>query len=339
MLRSFVLFNLVGLSLLACGTEYSSCKQKAVDSNAIQAQTLQIPVSDNKRLIYSTKAPTTKILKSDPFLNLYLVEDATNFAYPFKMNVGTSSEVAAISNGSIQKGKITKKQVGVTTLAIFDKKVSAPSILTNSCCSLEGIVTPNGVIEKEYIERFLNCDDTSYADIGISTNDTNKGVAVVAFNPFIKNNPFNEGDIILSMDGEPVKNSATLMKDILFSKIGTSHKFKIKRGAKELTLDVAGQKKELVEFKKAPASTSAKIEQKVDAETQLYGFSFDKNLKITKIDEKSNKYGLKVGDKLLQANGMVITNAQDLSKKLSDTKKGASLLFDRNDFQFFVNVN
>lgn len=316
---------------MACEGGYDSCKQKVIDSNTIVGQTLEIPVAENKRLIYSSKAPKFKVLKSDPFLGLYLIEDTTGFEYPFRINTGYPSGIAAVNKTSAHEGKIIKRQTGVTTLALFDKKVSTPSILTNSCCSLEGIVTPNGIIEKEYIERFLSVSDTSYGDIGIDVKDTKEGVIVNAFNPFVKNNPFNEGDYIISYDGKEIENSATLMRDILFADIGSSHKIQIKRGSKLISVEVVSQKREFIPFKSVAT-------QKVEKNIVKHESQFDKSMKIITLDEKSKMYGLKIGDRLLQVNGVPVKNQEEMLKKISDFKKNDSLLFERDDFQFFVNV-
>ncbi|MDO8454447.1 MAG: PDZ domain-containing protein [Sulfurimonas sp.] len=339
MFRLLIILNFFVLALLACEGGYDACKQKVIDSNTIQEKSIEIPIEGNQRLIFSEKTPSCEIIKSDPFLGLYLVEDAVGFEYPFKINVGISSGVAAINKTSAQEGKIIKKQIGLSSLAQFNKKISLPAIITNSCCSLEGIVTPKGIIEKEYIERFLSAEDTSYSDIGMSVGDAKVGVRVDALSQFVKNNPFKGGDIIVSLDGNKVKDSATLMREILFAEIGSTHKVEIKRDSKIVTIEVVAQKREIGAFKKfANPEENAKEKAKVQ-KNEKYGFEFDKNLKIIKISEKSKKYGLKTGDKLLQINGVDIKNQQELLKKVSDSKNGTTLLFERDNFQFFVNIN
>ncbi|MCX6053162.1 MAG: PDZ domain-containing protein [Campylobacterales bacterium] len=340
MLRLFIILNLLFFNSLACDGGYDSCKQKVIDSNTTHGQTLEIPVENNKRLIYSAKKPECKILKGDPFLGLYLVEDYSDFEYPFTINMLEPSGIAAINENSAKEGKIVKRQVGLSQLAVFDTHVSSPRILTNSCCSLEGIVTSKGIIEKEYIERFLRVEDTSYADIGINLKDQKGAVVVAELTPSIKNNPFKKEDVLLSIDGTKVENSATTMREILFDTIGSKHSLIIKRDSKLMTIEVESQKKEISEVKVAVKTADAvKATKKVEENIQTNGLQFDKNLKIIKIDEQAKKYGLKLGDKLLQVDGIKITNQQELTKNISSFKNNANLLFERNDFQFFVNVN
>ena len=58
-----------------------------------------------------------------------------------------------------------------------------------------------------------------------------------------------------------------------------------------------------------------------------------------KLSKEFKINGLKVGDKLLQVNGKKVSSISDIRDNIDDFKYHASLLFDRNDFQFFVNIN
>ena len=242
MFRLFLALNLLLLNLFACKGGYESCKLKVTDSQAIKYQTLQIPVPKNQRLIYSKYIPNAKIIKHDPFLSLYLVKDRKRFKHPFKINNHLSLGVASVNKKRAIEGRITKKQIGLNSFATFSEKVYAPSLLLNSCCALEGIVTPHGIIQKEYLERFLKNKSSTYGDIGIRVEDK-KGLAVVKrVNPFMKDNPFMKGDCIVGFDGKKIKDSATLMRRILFSKVGSSHKVRVKRGSKFLNIKVKTKK-------------------------------------------------------------------------------------------------
>ena len=152
-----------------------------------------------------------------------------------------------------------------------------------------------------------------------------KLVIVKSSNPFMNNNPFKKDDCILALDDKIVKDSASFMRDILFSKIGSKHKVKIKRGSKTLIFNVTSQKR----FGGGYLS---------DTFLEFLGISFDKNLFITKIEKKAEMYELIVGDKLLQINGETIKTEQDILDKLANSKESSSLLFQRRQFQFFIEV-
>jgi len=326
MFRLFLALNLLLLNLFACKGGFEACKLKTIDSNSIINQTLRIPVLNNQRLIFSKNTPNAKIIKHDPFLSLYLIEDTKKFKHPFRINNKLSLGTAAVDKKMVIEGKITKHQIGLNSFAIYSEPLFAPSILLNSCCALEGIVTPIGIIEKEYIERFLKVKKVSYSDIGIRVADEGKLVVVSASNPFMNNNRFEKDDCILEFDSKKVKDSATLMRDILFSKIGSIHKVKIKRDSKVLTFNVKSQKRKGGGFLS-------------DTCLEFLGLSFDKNLHVIKIEKKALKYQIKLGDKLLQINGENIKTEQDILEKLANSKKSSNLLFQRRNFQFFVSVN
>lgn len=326
MYRLFVALNLLFLNLYACKGGFEACKLKTIDSNTIVNQTLQIPVKQNQRLIFSTTTPSSKIIKHDPYLSLYLVEDSDKFKYPFRVNNMLSLGTAAVNSELVIEGKIIKRQIGLNSFAKYSEPLFAPSLLLNSCCALEGVVTPRGIIEKEYIDRFLKIKKVSYSDIGIRVKDHKNLIIVRASNPFMKNNPFKKDDCILAFDGKKVKDSASLMREILFAKIGSTHKVTISRDSKILTLSVKSQNR----------SGGGYLS---DTFLEFLGISFDKNLYIVKIENRAKEYALKLGDRLLQVNTTDIKNEQDILEIIDKSKKSTNLLFQRKQFQFFVKIN
>ncbi len=315
MLRVFIALNILLLNLFACKGEYNSCKQKITNLNVIQNQNLFIPVSNNKTLIYSIKKPNAKIIKHNPFLNLYLVKSKNKVKYPFTIN-----NKLKISN------KFKKAQIGLNSLAIIDKQLFAPSLLLNKCCNLEGLVTPNGIIQKEYIDNFINSKNKDYSDLGIRVIDDAKKVIVNRVNPFDKNMKFKKGDHITHLNTKKVKNSSRFMMDILFAKIGTKFKINIIRDGKKVALDAVTTKR------LGGGSIS-------DTFLEQNGLYFSDNLTIISIGEKYKIYGLKIGDRLIQVNNKKVNTITDIRKNIDDFKHFASLLFTRNNFQFFVNIN
>jgi hypothetical protein len=324
--RLFLILNLFFLNIYACKGGHDSCKLKATDSNTILTNGVSIPVSKHKRLVYSKSTPNAKILKHDPFLNLYLIEDKKGFKYPFVMNNRIPLGVASIDKKNIIEGKITKKQIGLNSFALFSEVVSYPSILTSSCCSLEGIVTPEGIIDKDYLSRFIKSKDIRYATVGIRVKEKKKYVEVTEVNPYFPNNPFKKGDCILEFNNKKISDASMLMKKILFSKIGSTNTIKIKRNNKILTLKVKSSLRHGGGY-----ISDTFLEQK--------GIYFDDNLKVTRIEKKFKNYELKVGDKLLMVNRIKVKNRRELKSYISKYKDFSFLLLERNHFQFFVKIN
>lgn len=326
MLRVFIALNFFFLNLYACEGGYTSCINKVKHSSSIQNKTLSIPISKYKRLVFSHTKPKEKILKYDPYLSLYLIKSKKSFKYPFKINMRYPSGIAVVTNKQAKEVRIKKRQVGLNEFASIQTSLKSPALLTNSCCSLEGIFTQRGVIEKAYIKRFLDKRDIRYSDIGIRVKKTSKGIEVTSYDPFMKKNPFKKADVILGMDGKKIKTSARLMQKILFAKVGSTHNVKIKRNGKIKHIKVRSQERLSGGYK-------------VETYLENYGLTFDKNLYVTKIDKSKKDYGLVLGDQLLKVNKHYVKKQEDVMKYLSDFKYHPKLLFQRDgNFQFFVDM-
>ena len=325
MFRLFTLLTLLFLNSFACQGGYNSCISKIKDSHTIQKNSLYIPVAKHKLLVYSQTKPDAKILKYDPFLSLYLIEDRKKFPYPFDINMRLQLGTAMVNEKIAKEGKTLTNQIGLNRLAHYNTKVKRPALITSSCCSLEGIATGDGVIQKEYIRRFLSKVPVGYSDIGIRVKNEKGLVLVSASNPYLKKNPFQKGDCILSHNGKRVKAASTFIRDILFSKLGSTHKIKIKRNGKFLTLKVKATKR----YGGGNISDTF-LEQK--------GIYFDKKLHIVKLSNRYKAYGMLLGDKLLQVNGTTVKNQEELLRYIEKFKDFTSLLFERRKFQFFVNI-
>lgn len=326
MLRLLLALSTLFFNLFACSGGLESCRQKVIDSQSIINKTVQLPIQKNQRLVFSTTKPHATIIKHDPFLSLYLIEDKKGFQFPFKINMKYDMGAMAVDDKQAIKGKIVQKQVGLEQFALFSKDIASPSLILNDCCALEGIVTPKGVIQKEYIERFLKAKIVSYSDFGIRVNDVGSVVSVSSSNPFMKENSFKKNDAILELDGKKVKDSASLMRNILFSQVGSMHTLKVKRDGQILTLKVKSQ----------PRVGGGFLS---DTFLEFLGLSFDESLKITKIQKIAERYGLKIGDKLLQIDTKSVQSGSDISQIIDGSNKSPNLLFQRDGFQFFVKLN
>jgi hypothetical protein len=326
LIRLLILANLLFLNLYACKDGYFSCVAKVKDSASIQNDSLSIPIQNNKRLVYSKKIPNAKIYKHDPFLNLYIIEDKKHFKYPFDINMRLQLGTAAVNSKTFKEGKVFKEQVGLNTLGRYSAKIKAPALITSSCCALEGILTPDGMIDKYYLKNFIEKKSTNYGDIGIRVADQKKCIKVIASNPYLKNNPLKRGDCVVAFDGKKVYNSAHLMKKILFSKVGSKHTITIKRGNKLYTF------KNIESLKRTGGGEIS------DTFLEFRGIYFNKKLYVVKLNKHFKEYGLKLGDRLIQVNGVRVKDQNELREYVENFKDFSSLLFERRNFQFFVNI-
>jgi hypothetical protein len=324
-LRLFVAFNLFLLNLYACQGGYQACVAKVHDSKSIQNNTIFLPLQNKRLLIYTQKIPKFKILKYDPFLSLYLVEDKKVFAYPFDINMHLQLGTAALNATKAKEGRFLVHQIGLNHFAKYSEHLGAAFIITNSCCSLEGLNTSKGVIDKAYLKHFITNKSNEYGDIGVRVIDKKHLVIVNAADPFMKDNPFQKDDCIIMFDGKKVLNAASLMQKILFSKRNSYHKVKVKRSNKFLTFRVKTKKRYGGGY-----LSDTFLEQK--------GLYFDNKMQITKCSKEFLNHGLKNGDKLLQVNGVNIINQAQLRDYLQKKKDYSTMLFERNNFQFFVKI-
>ena len=326
MLRLFVLVQLFLLSLYACDGTFSSCIHKIKDSQSIYKNRPAVVVKNHQRIVYSRQIPNAAIVKYDPFLSLYLIKDRTNFRYPFTFDNKLQLHTAIVNAHEAKAGKFIKKQIGLDSFGKYSASLSKAALILNSCCSLEGIVTSNGIIKKAYLKHFLNAKKVVYGDIGIRVKENKNGsVLVTASDPFIKNNPFKKGDYITLYDGKKIGNAAELMRKILFSDIGSKHSVTIKRDTKFITFKVKTHKRYGGGY-----LSDTFLEQK--------GIYFDKTLHITRLNGSFKNYGLKVGDRLIEVNAVAVNNQEQLRLYIEKYKDYSSLLFERNKFQFFVNI-
>ena len=325
MLRLFLALHLLFITLYACKGGYTSCIQKAKDANIVRQGLLCIPLQHKQDLIYSQKTPQNKIIKYDPFLGLYLIEDKKAFAYPYSINMRLQLGSAVLNEKDAKEGRYLLGQLGLNRFAKYNRSLGSLAIISSSCCSLEGIVTQKGVIQKEYIQHFLDVKDVIYGDIGIRLDPQAKDAVVEACDPYIPKNPFQKGDVILAFDNEKVSSPAVLMQRILFSKIGTKHHVYIQRAKSLKTLHVTTTRRYGGGF-----VSDTFLERK--------GIYFDEKLQIRHIENTFKNYGLHVGDRLIQVNVVRVKSQKELRKYIENFKDYSSLLFERNKFQFFVNI-
>ena len=324
-LRLLLLTCVAFFNLFACSGGYSSCVDKVQDAHALQNSTLYIPVNSKYRLVQSTSKPYASIVRYDPFLALYLVKDTNPFAYPFTINTKIKSPLAMVTDTKSCLVTIVQKQVGLNSFAKLDQPLIIPSLLSTSCCSLAGLVTAKGVIEQAYLAHFLANKEVVYADMGIRVQQEKDKVVVSAKDPFFANNPLKKGDVIVAMDSKKVHSAAALMQRILFAKVGSKHSVHYLREGKKKQASIILQKR----FGGGYVS---------DTFLEKKGLYFDAKLHLTKIGGEFRNYGLKVGDRLIQVNKKAVKSQKELRNYIEKHHNIASLLFERNGFEFFVNI-
>ncbi|SFV49897.1 hypothetical protein MNB_SM-7-1477 [hydrothermal vent metagenome] len=315
MKKAAVLIWLLGFSLFACDTSFKSCLQKVKDLHVISSNSLEIPLQNQKTLIYSD-TPVKEALKSDPFLHLYLVKTQKNIHYPFKINRYLPNKELAAINSSIFCGEIVKDQIGLDTLAKFSTKIPSFAVILNGCCELVAIATSKGIIQKPYIEHFLKKGGI-YGDLGVRL----KGLDVASSNPFLKT-PFKLGDHILSFDGKRVKDRGSFEQKIAFGDIGSLHKVEVIRKGKKRVFKAKLYKREGGGYLSDTFLETLGVY--LDTELRVIHSSFTKFLK---------------GDKIIMIDRHLVKTEADIRKWLSKVEKRDFLVgINRRGLDIFIKL-
>ncbi|MFA7069283.1 MAG: hypothetical protein WC144_00355 [Sulfurimonas sp.] len=228
-MKIFLLLLTTITFLLADSSSFEQCKAKIKDAGVIKQDTLYIPLENSKALLYSKTLPKTKIYKQDTKNNLYIVDDTSNFKYPFKLNRSSTNLFASVDENMAMIGNFFKEK---DTQVGFSACVSEPSLILTPCCAIEGLITHSGVITKETIEKFLVAtpeapkkvtqttknpkNDISNANqegLNIQGLVFNQKLEVISIEPSAKKYGLKLGDRLLKMGNSYVQNykEATLL--------------------------------------------------------------------------------------------------------------------------------
>ena len=228
-MKIFLLLLTTITFLLADSSSFEQCKVKIKDAGVIKQDTLYIPLENSKALLYSKTLPKTKIYKQDTKNNLYIVDDTSNFKYPFKLNRSSTNLFASVDENMAMIGNFFKEK---DTQVGFSACVSEPSLILTPCCAIEGLITHSGVITKETIEKFLvatpeapkkvieepkkttqttkkpknDINDVSKEGLNIQGLVFNQKLEVISIEPSAKKYGLKLGDRLLKMGNSYVQN-------------------------------------------------------------------------------------------------------------------------------------
>jgi len=328
-LRTFLVTLFLSLKLFSCSGEFSICQDKALDSKAFSSTyPLSVVVEKNDRLIYAPSRPHFKIKKYDPFLGLALIDDNSKFKYPFIFYSKSNKNLLSIDAKNLKSGALIKAQCGLDELGIFSSAIKKPSLIMGNCCGLAGLGTSYGVIDHHYLKHFLEYDSTElqYGDVGIRLESRKNALHVSQRDPFFINQKFQLDDKIIAYDGKKVNSLCNLRRKILFAKIASIHSFTIIRNNKVLHVKVKVQKR------LGGGLLS-------DTFLERFGILLDNKLCISSLTSKTAEMELDLGDCLIQVNFHDVKNAKDIQKRVQKSDIDNALLFERQNFQFFIHIN
>ncbi len=312
---------------------FKQCYKKDVKSIVYFGDTKAVAISKHYAVAYLKKRPKHSFVKYDPFLSLYLFYSKKTL-HPVRLKntdkLTLGEWLASMDDDSMYTGNFAQRGVGLNIFFEQNSKTPPNSMISCLCCDIYGIGIGGGkFISSNFIKRFLNSKSVYYGDIGVRFAKRGKDIIVSSVNPMFKNQKLKVGDIIKKIDGRRVKKVEDIEDYILFQKIGKVVKLKFLRNNRLFTRKIRVQKR----YGGGELS---------DSFLEAKGMFFNKNLKIKNLQKGSfaQKTGLRIGDKLLQIDRKNVANEDDIRRIFSKIKKKeVNLLFDRDDFQFFVKVS
>lgn len=271
-------------------------------------------------------------LRYDPFLKLYLIycEDELK---PVKMEddrkLDTKDILGSLTKQRIAFGKFRSFGTpfdGFDKLFFRDKK---GSLITDGCCGMYGVGKGNkNFIPNRYLKRFLENESNFYGDIGASFYTSKDRTFISSLDPYRAKN-LCIGDEIVSVNGMRVSSKSHLLELIMFADKNSTLLLHVKRAGKMREIEVKPYLRP-----KYPYRDSTYLKQT--------GMVFGKNLTLIKVTKNSfaHKSGLKKGDRLMEINFKKVQTTRDIRRALlRKSSNSHHLLFTRDDFQFFINID
>jgi hypothetical protein len=333
-----LLLSLFTVTLSANNSTYNPCFQKnsqsiytlsGVDCLAVESHRLicHDPLLKMKQLPKGYRE-----LNYDPFTRTYDVR-STKKLNPVKFKglakIASGTELALIDKGGYRVGKIKSYANGFDRFGEFGLDNTLGKVLGAKCYTVVGIGTiKNRYIPSEFIQSFIGKGEASYGDIGVRFKQKGRRYIVTKRDVYFPDNPFEVGDEIVKLNGKRYDRMDAFSFAILFAKPGTPFDVSIRRdGSLHRVKVISGQR-----------YGGGYL---TDTFLERFGLIFDKALVVQKVQPGSfaARKGIKPGDRILEFDGTPIKTINALTERISKKRlTHTSILFDRNDFQFFFTI-
>lgn len=334
--------------------DFNACFEKNLPAMVNVAGNGGIAITPNLIAVPKGEIPVKNYVKFDPYLGLYLVASDAKLE-PVKMaedNTTKKSDWVSVTrdlNATVY-GHVKAQAQALGELDALTFDVNGTGAVLSPCCKLRGIaVGGDKFVPSRYLRHFAAYKDVYYGDVGAVFEERDGRLYVKGVDPLGRGAALMAGDEILSVNGEKMQSLRELNERILFAAKGERLKFEIKRGEDVVKFSVAVSDEVKKEQKAAPKTDEniTKIAPKsqpapnTDASSvrKLYGLTFDEKLRVKSVDGESDaaRFGLRVGDKLIQVGAKVVKNRKE-ALALIAKNRGQRLLFRRDGFDFFYNA-
>lgn len=338
LLRRLLFLLLITQTLTANDSIYNPCYQKnsqsiyplsGVDCLAVDAH--RLICHDPLRKMNQLPAGYS-IRNYDPFTRTYEVASRQSLR-PVKFKglakIKTGTDLALIDKKGYRVGSIKSYANGFDRFGEFGIKGTLGKVLGAKCYTVVGIGTVGDrYIPSEFIQSFLEKGGANYGDIGIRFDKQGSRYVVTKRDVYFPDNPFAVGDEIVALNGKRYPRMDAFSFTILFADPGTPFDVTVRRDGKLRHVSVVSGRRYGGGYL-------------TDTFLERFGLVFDDKLVIQKVIPGSfaARKGLKAGDRILEFDGAAIKTIDELTELISKKKvHHTSILFDRDDFQFFFTI-
>ncbi|MGP1450486.1 MAG: DUF7488 domain-containing protein [Wolinella sp.] len=325
------------LSVSVFGYDFSRCGERIALSSEKVGNSYGLAINE-KHLIHYSKTPPVgyKIIKSDPFVGLYLLE-AKSQKVPLELReldkdaLEDTLGVGISGKKGISEGNVTKRMTGVLSYARFSQKTPPNSIISSICYQVYGLgVGGNEFIESSYLKRFLEQKSVQYGELGIRFEKGEKKPIVALLNPFSAT-PFRVGDQIFSINNTVISSLEELEHKVYELTPGKIVKVSVLRSGEMVSFDADIYPR-----------TGGMLTERDDFLERI-GIRFSADWRLLGA-QKMLGGGLELlrdGDQLLRVNGIEMPHGEEAGLRLLSRFAGEEMswLIRRDDFEFFIKVN
>lgn len=318
--------------------DFTQCYEKNRQSIVYFGKTRAVAIGENKAVAYSKEKPTVPFIKHDYLSNLYLFESPKPLI-PIKLKPTETLKpgewFASMSENSLVVVNISKIGSGANNFFEHSGRGDENSIIGGLCCEMSGLgIGDKFFIGSEGLEKFIHFKSAAYAELGARLEENNETIVVDFVDPNNKEAKLKAGDKIVALNGKKVKNLAEVSEALMSSKSSSKLSAQIQR-------DNAWIEENILAIKPKPVPKKVVPVVKKENYLETKGLKFDNDMKLLDISAHSfaEKSGLKAGDRLIQIDETRIDKVSEAENFLAKTRnREINLLFDRNDFQFFVTL-
>ena len=318
--------------------DFTQCYEKNRASIVYFGQTRAVAISEKLAIAYTKEKPTVPFVKHDYLSNLYLFESAKPLV-PMKLKATSELKLgewlASMNENSLNVVNASKIGRDAQSLFEFGGQGEPNSIVGGLCCEMYGLgIGDKYYIGSEALTRFIEGKSASYGDLGARFVEGNETIFVDMVDTNASKTKLKVGDKVTALNGKHVKNLNEFHEAFMLGKASSKLSATLERNnswVEENLLYVAP--------KPQPKKVAPVVKKENYLETKGFKLSTDLKLSDPVRSSFAEQSGLKEGDRLMQIDNVRIDKLADVDAYLAKTKnKEISLLFERNDFQFFVTL-